>query len=616
MEETAQLVPSASNNEESVDSPRPGNAENVPLPDEVQTAPVDFAQLATEYLSVVNGTMVQAIPFDELVVLLRRRNVVAAASHCLRPVFAACLRVNSLAVENYADPARINPRVFLSAYMVAYHPTSVFEQIGALEQAVLDASGPMLRTFEDICQRLREGAAFDDLPNVLTLAFADMLMSYIRHFQAWKVPDEARLVTRIRLALLALYQAQEHISDDVPLDAELRLNFLNQIQRLRTKLFQLGAANVVEELDRELAARPQGPDNLAPIYLFPGMINHERLAHELLLNPNFQLRAVGDLDSLHRIRNSFQDGFWRSVAEDLLSIPPVYNRVLRVLREINDGVDEFRGPAPLQRNIGIIAPGSDEVENLVVPPSDENNQAQGIVVDFDALLLQLANGAFGWDDCKGLVAGFVETIVALEPAGEEEVLAQWAEVSLAMDSATPEEQPATLCRALQFLMDRITIMRIESANQRLRTIAPVVTNHGVEYERYKFQDSLDRGAITLERTTEWLRGVTELGVDRLAEAMLALTRGPLIQELTCPETLRLDAEHLADLQTWIASAGERERIEAALLAIVAGREPEWDEALLAMVARVDEMGGLLRSMARHNYEVHSATYGRILRGEA
>ena len=614
MEETAQLVPPASDNEENVDSPRPGNAENVP--DEGQTAPIDFAQLATEYLSVVNGAMVQAIPFDELVVLLRRPNVVAAASRCLRPVFAACLRVNSLAVENYADPARINPRVFLSAYMVAYHPTSVFEQIGALEQAVLDASGPMLRTFEDICQRLREGAAFDDLPNVLTLAFADMLMSYIRHFQAWKVPDEARLVTRIRLALLALYQAQEHISDDVPLDAELRLNFLNQIQRLRTKLFQLGAENVVEELDRELAGRPHGPDNLAPIYNLPGMINHERLAHELLLNPNFQLRAVGDLDSLHRIRNSFQDGFWRSVAEDLLSIPPVYNRVLRVLREINDGVDEFRGPAPLQRNIGIIAPGSDEVENLVVPPSDENNPARGIVVDFDALLLQLANGAFGWDDCKGLVGGFVETIAALEPAGEQEVLAQWAEVSLAMDSATPEEQPATLCRALQFLMDRITIMRIESANQRLRTIAPVVTNHGVEYERYKFQDSLDRGAITLERTTEWLRGVTELGVDRLAEAMLALTRGPPIQELTCPETLRLDAEHLADLQTWIASAGERERIEAALLAIVAGREPEWDEALLAMVARVDEMGGLLRSMARHNYEVHSATYGRILRGEA
>ena len=469
------------------------------------------------------------------------------------------------------------------------------------------------------CQRLRDGTEFDDLPNVLTLAFANMLMSYIRHFQAWKVPDEARLVTRIRLALLTLYQAQEHMPDDEPLDSPLRLQFLNQIQRLSTKLFQLGAANVVEDLDRELAARPQpGPNNGAPIYRLPGTINNERLAHELLLNPNFQLPAVGGLDSLHRIRNSFQEGFWQSVAEDPLSNPPVYNRVLRVLREISDGIYEFPSRAPLQRYVGIIAPGSDEVENLVVPPSDDNNPAQGIVVDhFDALLLQIVNGAFGWDDCKALVSGFVETIAArLEPAGEEEFLAQWAEVSLAMDSATPEEQPATLCRALRFLMDRVTIMRIESANLRLRSIAPVITNHGVDYERRNFQDSLDRGAITLERTTEWLRGVTELGVDRLAEAMLALTRGPPIQELTCPETLRLDAEHLADLQTWIASAGERERIEAALLAIVAGREPEWDEALLAMVARVDEMGGLLRSMARHNYEVHSATYGRILRCEA
>ena len=324
--------------------------------------------------------------------------MVAAASHCLRPVFAACLRVNSLPVENYTDPARINPRVFLAAYMVAFHPTSVFEEIGALEQAVLDASGPMLQTFEDICQRLRDGVAFDELPNNLTGGFVEMLMSYIRRFQAWKVPDEARLVTRIRHALVALYQAREHLPDDEPLDSPVRPQFLNQIQRLRTKLFQLGAANVVEDLDRELAARPQpGPNNDAPIYRLPCMMNNERLAHEMLLNPNFQIAPGDRLDSLHRIRDSFQDAYWRSLVEDLQSNPPLYNRVMRILREINDGIYEFSSRPVPPGYIGIIGPGSNEVENLVVPPSDDNNPPRGIVIDFDLLLLEIVNGAFGWD---------------------------------------------------------------------------------------------------------------------------------------------------------------------------------------------------------------------------
>ena len=41
---------------------------------------------------------------------------------------------------------------------------------------------------------------------------------------------------------------------------------------------------------------------------------------------------------------------------------------------------------------------------------------------------------------------------------DAELTAQLAEVSLAMDSATPEEQPAALCKAFRFLMDRASLM--------------------------------------------------------------------------------------------------------------------------------------------------------------
>ena len=34
----------------------------------------------------------------------------------------------------------------------------------------------------------------------------------------------------------------------------------------------------------------------------------------------------------------------------------------------------------------------------------------------------------------------------------------------------------------------------------LRLIAPVIKDHGIEYERNKFQDKLNDGTLTLERT--------------------------------------------------------------------------------------------------------------------
>lgn len=35
---------------------------------------------------------------------------------------------------------------------------------------------------------------------------------------------------------------------------------------------------------------------------------------------------------------------------------------------------------------------------------------------------------------------------------------------------------------------------------RLRLIAPVIKDHGIDYERGKFQDKLDDGSLTLART--------------------------------------------------------------------------------------------------------------------
>jgi len=57
------------------------------------------------------------------------------------------------------------------------------------------------------------------------------------------------------------------------------------------------------------------------------------------------------------------------------------------------------------------------------------------------------------------------------------------------------DHPLVFCNALEFLLNRCNAMRIDAANARLRIIAPTIRDHGVDYERGKFQvESLIRFA--------------------------------------------------------------------------------------------------------------------------
>ena len=69
-----------------------------------------------------------------------------------------------------------------------------------------------------------------------------------------------------------------------------------------------------------------------------------------------------------------------------------------------------------------------------------------------------------------------------------------------MEKAIIEDRPRIFCKALEFLLERVNAMRIDAANARLRLIAPVIKDHGIDYERGKFADKLKDGTFTLERT--------------------------------------------------------------------------------------------------------------------
>ena len=122
-------------------------------------------------------------------------------------------------------------------------------------------------------------------------------------------------------------------------------------------------------------------------------------------------------------------------------------------------------------------------------------------MDLDFIRQQAEAGLYTWDSCRGLVGAVVQVIQRVQAAGrDEETRARWGLVEQGMREASAEGRPRALCVALEFLLDRVNAMRVDAANARLRLIAPVIKDHGVDYERGKFQDKLDDGSLTLERT--------------------------------------------------------------------------------------------------------------------
>jgi hypothetical protein len=502
---------------------------------------------------------VKSISFEALVVLLRDKPVIAAMK-------AGLQRMHLLATFRHGSPSKslapenVNVRVFLAAYMIAYRPTHVFESMGTLEQALFESAVPLLNQFQTMSNTLLAAPYkhFQMVPSDQTKDFPMALFEYLKRFKAWKVPDEAKLTCRIKNALVALYQAEQHLPPDEPEDSKLKIEFRTQIARLRSKLQQIAGQEALDKFDEDrLIGAPVAENGAAGSSSYssngayaalPGRMTNEQLAHQLLLDPTFQLDETGGCSSdynpvFSRIRESFHRAFWDSLVDDLRLPTPCYVRVLRVLGEIRDGIKDLTGA----REEGCIAD----------------------VLDLDFIKDQVDKGLYDFCSATKLVEQVVLIIRrAQAPKRDGETGDKWRAMQEVIGAATKETEARVMCDCLEFLLNRVNVMRIDAANARLRLIAPVIKDHGIDYERGKFADKLKDGTLTLSRTEAWFlstmmaekeltvraRGGCRVSAMKLhASAVVSLvSRTEPVRAETAPETLLFDVPRLAALQNEFA----------------------------------------------------------------
>ncbi len=456
----------------------------------------------------------------------------------------------------------------MAVYMIALRPSHVFENMGQLEQDLLDSAACLMNLFEKILFGIRSDrrCVFRTLPAELTKGFQPALSDYLRRFKAWKVPDEAKLTCRIQHALIALHQATHQLPSDEPEDSSLRVELRTQIARLRDKLRQIAGPDAVARFDTEhhdllhpavaLAAPGAGPAGV-----LGDRVSNEQLAHELLLDPGFQLTDDGDCAEnpvAHRIRASFHRAFWDSLADDLRLSPPCYVRVLRVLREIRDGVAEVAGGREAARI--------------------------GEVVDLELIQQQADAGAWTWAGCVGLLGGVVDVVRRVQAQRRDaETRVGWEALRAELEGMeggwAGGAGAGAVCRGLEFLLGRVSALRIDAANARLRLIAPVIREHGVDYERGKLQAKLDAGALTLDRTRAWLRA---------ALARLAARRPDVMAGLSAGAAGAFAAAHGSAMADAVEDAG------------TGGAATEWAETLMLDARRFESLG------AEYSYLVRAA----------
>jgi hypothetical protein len=192
---------------------------------------------------------------------LRDKSTISRSKACLERFHRLSNLLHKATNPVGKEPERVNVRIFLAAYMIVAYPTNVFENMGALEQQLLASAHELIKLFEKILYSFQSDKTipFHKLLKDLTKSFPSALFDYHGDFKAWKVPDEAKLVTRIKHALVALYQARKQLPPDEPEDSQLNTEFRTQICRLRQKLQQIVGVNALRVRRLRSILEERGP---------------------------------------------------------------------------------------------------------------------------------------------------------------------------------------------------------------------------------------------------------------------------------------------------------------------------------------------------------------------
>jgi len=199
-------------------------------------------------------------------------------------------------------------------------------------------------------------------------------------------------------------------------------------------------------------------------------ISNEALAHELIMDPDFQLQPRQRTEAQEAARNKAMDEFFNVMRDDLRN-------------------GDMRRWLP-----GLVADLRDRLNDLTPESGPIRRQVQE-VLDQDLIMQQVNRGMFDLEKMFSFIVDIMKQICA--PMRDQEI-----------EGITNEEMPAhERARRILGILDN---MRLDLANFRLQALRPHLKQMAVEYESGKFEEALESGRTSLNNTTRWLKETVEV----------------------------------------------------------------------------------------------------------
>ena len=384
--------------------------------------------------------------------------------------------------------------------MIAYRHDNILENSkGKLELPLMNAANQLLDLFLPLVHALADGTPPSRLHRSLD-RFMLLLVAYYTCFRDWKLQDEAKLLARIKNALLTLYDAEQHLPPDESEGSERKIQLRQQIEKLRSKLKQIGGVDALDHFD-QCRRSPLPVETTATEGLFP--LRKELLIHELLINPGFTLEDTHPLLQRHHPFTSLQQAtsFWESLVTDVSHLTPCFARVAQVLDLI------FSDVAELQR---------------FLPPHPR---------------------VISWDTCGPIISTLFNTIRAHAPPQHLHL----------QQLQQPVDSPRALCNALRLLKDFAQAVLFHHYNLKLQDLSRLVQDHGIDFERIAFTRKFGPCPL-LPHTRKWHAAAAAQSTQKrdfirfhTTAVLHLIATNDFNTEDHCPEVLLLDAHHLADI---------------------------------------------------------------------
>ncbi len=384
-----------------------------------------------------------------------------------------------------------NIRYFLSAYLGAYCSNSVFKDLGNIEATVIEKAKAFCLLAHNFAISFSEYQTFSRVSVEITRPFIATAFDYHKEFQKWKELDTVRLVNCAQLVLLSLYRSLNDFPDNNPAFAQRRLDYQKEINLVRSKIFKLDSEallkfdekhNVIkieqqcvldgatEETSLSMTFVEMSGSRYYQFLHTTHNLSNEDLAHEILLDPD-----CNDLDS-----------FFGNATSHIPSAQQLEKTILLEIQQKPFDVKYIESLVEYIRSSLFKIIQSNDYTSLIL----ETFNVEKIVHHYfekDSIAYLFESYSILGNCLRPLFAEEHELVLNVYMSNlERKCKSDYPDVVMDLTSC--------LVTFYQMMCD---VKKI-AACAHMKKLSTVIRNHGVEYERGKFAEKMNKKIYMLQ----------------------------------------------------------------------------------------------------------------------